>query len=345
MKSEKGSITLFVLIAMIFFLTIAFTAYASASSKLQGQNSELERIQASYGQDLTEEGLASLYEDIATKCTVKFNYALPEEYQEVEYIESTGTQYIDTNYIANSKTNYEIEAQVNHDLKIDGCLFGSRTTVRTPDAIVLWHNTVYNLNEETVAPVVAETQLTNSYPTSDFPFRKFKYINNIFYMDDNIITQFSNKLSDSNMLHLYLMALNQNGYADTRMYRGKIKYFKILENDTLVRYYIPCYRKSDATVGLYDLIGENFYTNSGIGAFEKGNNTSTVATGTMENQKFIYGKAQKLRTNSYTKNGYTFTGWNTKEDGTGTTYTDGQEITLNLDEGKTMNLYAQWRKN
>lgn len=64
MKSERGSITLFVLIAMIFFLTIAFTAYASASSKLQGQNGELDRIKANYGQDLTEEGLASLYEKL-----------------------------------------------------------------------------------------------------------------------------------------------------------------------------------------------------------------------------------------------------------------------------------------
>ena len=62
--SEKGSITLFTLIAMIFFLTIAFTAYVSAMTKLQGQNEDLERIKASYEQDLTPEGLAKLYNEL-----------------------------------------------------------------------------------------------------------------------------------------------------------------------------------------------------------------------------------------------------------------------------------------
>ena len=63
-RREKGSITLFTLIAMMFLLTIAFTAYTSAMIKLQAQNEDLERIKASYEQDLTEEGLASLYEKL-----------------------------------------------------------------------------------------------------------------------------------------------------------------------------------------------------------------------------------------------------------------------------------------
>jgi len=66
-RSENGSITLFTLIAMIFLLTIAFTAYVSAMAKLQAQNAELDQIKANYGQDITPEGLASLYEEITTK--------------------------------------------------------------------------------------------------------------------------------------------------------------------------------------------------------------------------------------------------------------------------------------
>ena len=64
MKSERGAITLFVLVAMIFFVGIAMTAYISASSKLQGQDSEIAQIKASYGQDISEEGLAKLYDSI-----------------------------------------------------------------------------------------------------------------------------------------------------------------------------------------------------------------------------------------------------------------------------------------
>lgn len=63
-SNEKGSITLFTLVAMVFFLGIAFTAYASAMTKLQSQNEGIEQIRASYEKDLTEEGLSKLYNEL-----------------------------------------------------------------------------------------------------------------------------------------------------------------------------------------------------------------------------------------------------------------------------------------
>ena len=54
-----------------------------------------------------------------------------------------------------------------------------------------------------------------------------------------------------------------------------------------------------------------------------------------------YGKTYTLHKNQYIKNGYTFKGWNTKVDGSGTPYQDGQEI---KDLGN-ISLYAQWTKN
>jgi hypothetical protein len=40
----------------------------------------------------------------------------------------------------------------------------------------------------------------------------------------------------------------------------------------LVRNFIPCYRKSDNVIGMYDVINDAFYTNSGTGTFIKGPN-------------------------------------------------------------------------
>ena len=40
-----------------------------------------------------------------------------------------------------------------------------------------------------------------------------------------------------------------------------------------LHHYIPCYRKSDNVVGLYDIIADEFKTNAGTGSFTKGNNT------------------------------------------------------------------------
>lgn len=44
----------------------------------------------------------------------------------------------------------------------------------------------------------------------------------------------------------------------------------IYDDDTLVREFVPCYRKSDSVIGMYDLVGKQFYTNGGSGTFQKG---------------------------------------------------------------------------
>ncbi len=55
-------------------------------------------------------------------------------------------------------------------------------------------------------------------------------------------------------------------------------------------------------------------------------------------QSFTEGTAQNLTQNPFTKTGYTFSGWNTKADGTGTAYADNASFTATADT----TLYAQW---
>lgn len=40
---------------------------------------------------------------------IEFISQLPTEYQEVEYIESSGTQYIDTGFVVNKSDSYVLE--------------------------------------------------------------------------------------------------------------------------------------------------------------------------------------------------------------------------------------------
>ncbi|MGI6721035.1 MAG: InlB B-repeat-containing protein [Anaerovoracaceae bacterium] len=63
--------------------------------------------------------------------------------------------------------------------------------------------------------------------------------------------------------------------------------------------------------------------------------------GTMDPQSLDYGRETALTTNTFTRKGYTFTGWNTAADGSGTAYTDGAQVTTKQD----MTLYAQWSAN
>jgi len=56
-------------------------------------------------------------------------------------------------------------------------------------------------------------------------------------------------------------------------------------------------------------------------------------------QQCLYNASCTLNSNGFTKTGYTFTGWNTKADGSGTSYSSSGKFTA----GTT--LYAQWRIN
>ena len=69
-------------------------------------------------------------------------------------------------------------------------------------------------------------------------------------------------------------------------------------------------------------------------------------SGTMSNQKCTYDVSQALMANTFKRDGYTFKGWNTKADGTGTAYSDKQSIENIVDkDGTVVTLYAQWQIN
>jgi len=81
-------------------------------------------------------------------------------------------------------------------------------------------------------------------------------------------------------------------------------------------------------------------------------NTYTVkfnpngGSGKAYTQKFSVTKQAAMTANKFSRKGYTFIGWNTKADGTGDHYDNKQEILdLTTSNGKTINFYAQWRKN
>ena len=74
-------------------------------------------------------------------------------------------------------------------------------------------------------------------------------------------------------------------------------------------------------------------------------NGNGSTSGSMSNQSFTYGTAQKLTTNTFKKTGYTFSGWATSSTG-GVSYSDGQSVSnLTSISGGTVTLYAVWTPN
>ena len=75
-----------------------------------------------------------------------------------------------------------------------------------------------------------------------------------------------------------------------------------------------------------------FYANGGEGAPRE--------------QEITYDEKTKLNKNKFTMSGYTFKEWNTELDGSGTSYSDEQNImNLTSTENAVVELYAQWEKS
>lgn len=70
-------------------------------------------------------------------------------------------------------------------------------------------------------------------------------------------------------------------------------------------------------------------------------------SGTMSDISNVkYTESRALTSNAFSRTGYTFTGWNTKADGTGTSYADGVTVSkLTANNGENVTLYAQWTIN
>ena len=70
------------------------------------------------------------------------------------------------------------------------------------------------------------------------------------------------------------------------------------------------------------------------------------ATGTMGRQAFTYDVWQPLATNAFEREGYEFEAWNTKADGSGTSFEDGQNVqNLSAQKGDVVILFARWQKS
>ena len=72
-------------------------------------------------------------------------------------------------------------------------------------------------------------------------------------------------------------------------------------------------------------------------------NGNGSTSGSTSDSSHRYGTRKNLNANGFSRTGYTFAGWNTKSNGTGTSYYNQQEVVnLTTTPGGTVTLYAQW---
>lgn len=186
---------------------------------------------------------------------------LPDEYQEVEYVQSSGTQYFITDYYANGNSCYDFQFS---DGITSGVIFGAYNTGWTTGS-GFYHNNTTSQREYFHYYANTMTALDGSY-TKQFTLSSEK---GVLYSNGAVISSVSDKTFTLSY-PLYILAGNWYGSRAEQPISCKLYYFKIHEGGINIHEFIPCYRKSDNVIGMYDLVEDEFITNAGTGTFEKG---------------------------------------------------------------------------
>lgn len=91
--------------------------------------------------------------------------------------------------------------------------------------------------------------------------------------------------------------------------------------------------------------GDTVYTAQYRPAVYKVRFDANGGTGAMAEQSHTYDRKQALTASAFTREGYRFTGWNTRGDGKGKAFTDEQTVSnLLAHDGAVGTLYAQWQR-
>ena len=188
---------------------------------------------------------------------------LPAGYTELEYIQSTGTQYIDTGIIPNGSTKVEMVAQANYssDLRFFGAVAGSETPLYFAAGYSVsgkWNN-MYNSTNNVVSNDVT------GFLADKLEHKIVK--DNVLSVDGNVLNTIS-VASFELPVSMYLFTVNDNENPGV-LRPMLIKYAKIWNNNTLVRDFVPA-KNSSGVIGMYDTVSGNFFTNAGSGTFIAG---------------------------------------------------------------------------
>lgn len=174
---------------------------------------------------------------------------LPKEYIQVEYLQSTGTQYIDTGVVGNN-TERVIESEfkiISYDKQYQG-IFGNYVNESTKTTRLSF---VSNSKLSSWFCHSGNTATYNGFNAIVGSWVKLHLDNDKLVLNSNSITKTTTVQSGSE--NTTSMALFSQHLGTTYASPMACKYFKIWDNGTLVRDFVPAKRKLDNVLGMYDI--------------------------------------------------------------------------------------------
>lgn len=188
---------------------------------------------------------------------------LPIAYQQVEYIKSTGTQYINLGIEGNSLYTMEVDMlpEVNKTWafgarkkwKVQGLAFSNNADSSLPNEFLV----MYNTSQDIVGSALANDGLRHLFIISQ----------NSFYIDATLIKTYPSAVFNTSA-NLSLFGIYEYDTNMCLLYSFCSVYKCTLYNgSTILVDLYPCYRKSDNAAGMYDIVRDIFLTNAGTGSF------------------------------------------------------------------------------
>ena len=266
-KSQKGSITIFVLIALLFYTAFLLLMYTANTNKLITKKKKSDILKGIYEKNISDESINNFQKKKTAQYNEEIeNRKLPSEYKQVAYLESTGTQYIDTGVYLPYKADFDIYYKNKKSNTVGNVGFGYYNDNGFTFEEQSWNAS----NAKNI--LIFDTNWSDGYsfPNSFFnTIRHIELIGNNLYIDEELYSTYE-RIGDNvanNSLLLGAFRENNRIKYNSGIIMGKMKF---LYNNEVLFNGIPCYRKSDNKPGLFDLVNNEFYTNLGTGEFEVG---------------------------------------------------------------------------
>lgn len=192
-------------------------------------------------------------------------------YTPVEYIESSGTQYIDTGFKMSNNTKIKTKLSMTANnimtaVGVSGSYQSFSIQTYNGNYRVRWRSgTTSNIQVDSTIPAVLTTPHVIEANSTNAKI-------------DGTVIGNTNSYTFTETSNLFIFAMSSNNTAINNAI-GRIYYYKIYNGSTLVRDFIPAVDQ-DNVACLYDLVEGKFYYNQGTGSFMAGNTTgSTVIVG------------------------------------------------------------------
>lgn len=192
---------------------------------------------------------------------------LPPEYQEVEYIENTGTQYIITDLLFPKELeNPKIEwgfmqiAVPSGDNMIFGYWSSGSIYYEVYNSTTLSYASIGKNHYDRIS----NSNLTKDMFIAGVMTKETMYLNEYSYATN------AEDTIDQSIRPMAIFAWNSSSGRTYTNKGARIYYLRFFDGNTKMADYVPCYRKSDGEIGMYDTVTKTFYTNSGTDTFLKG---------------------------------------------------------------------------